>query len=331
MDPKLNFVAHINAKCATARKGIGLLKQVGSYLPVKSLDQIFKMHIRPHLDYCHFIFHILALSNNFNHDINLNYQMRTLESIQYQAALAVSGAWKGTSRDKIYNELGWESLHNRREFRRMTQFYKIMNDLTPPYLREPVPEPRRLLFGSRSTNVLPLIPCKTDRYSNSFYPDAVTSWNNIGVELRSIQSLHLFKSALLKMIRPNKRAIFDIHNPDGIKRIYQLRVGLSPLRAHMKAHHFKDINDNTCACNGGAETTTHFLLVCPFFTVQRNELIGIVSEILKNFTDLTIINQVDFLLYGLSSLNKFQNHDILNATLSYMKKTRRFNNEVLSD
>ena len=37
---------------------------------------------------------------------NLNYLIGTLESTQYQAALAVSGAWKGTSREKIYIELG---------------------------------------------------------------------------------------------------------------------------------------------------------------------------------------------------------------------------------
>ena len=60
------------------------------------------MHVRPHLDYCDFIFHIPALPNKNNNDINLNYQMNTLESIQYQAALGVTGAWKGTNRDKIY-------------------------------------------------------------------------------------------------------------------------------------------------------------------------------------------------------------------------------------
>ena len=65
--------------------------------------------------------------------------MNTLESIQYQATLAVTGAWKGTSRDKIYEQLGWESLHNRHVFRRLTPFYKITNDLTQPYLKEPVP------------------------------------------------------------------------------------------------------------------------------------------------------------------------------------------------
>ena len=94
------------------------------------------MHVRPHLDYCDFIFHIPALPNRNSNDINLNHQMNTLESIQYQAALGVTGAWKGTNRDKIYEELGWESLHNRRYFRRITQFYKIMNGLSPQYLRD---------------------------------------------------------------------------------------------------------------------------------------------------------------------------------------------------
>ena len=82
---------------------------------------------------------------------------------------------------------------------------------------------------------------------------------------------------------------------------------------------------------GGAETTAHFLLVCPFFTVQRNELIGIVSGMLKNFTDLTTNNKVEILLYGYFSLKKSQNCDILNATISYMKRTRRFDKEVASE
>ena len=33
---------------------------------------------------------------------------KRLERIQYSAALAVSGAWRGTNIDKLYEELGWE-------------------------------------------------------------------------------------------------------------------------------------------------------------------------------------------------------------------------------
>ena len=39
--------------------------------------------------------------------------------VQYNAALAITGAIKGTSQQKIYNELGFESLRFRRWFRRL--------------------------------------------------------------------------------------------------------------------------------------------------------------------------------------------------------------------
>ena len=37
-----------------------------------------------------------------------------LESIQYNAALAVTGAIRGSSSEKLYQELGLESLQSRR-------------------------------------------------------------------------------------------------------------------------------------------------------------------------------------------------------------------------
>ena len=63
--------------------------------------------------------------------------MKLLENTQYQAALAVSGDWKGRSRENFYDEVAWEALDHRRTFRRLNQFYKIMNDLTPEYLKIP--------------------------------------------------------------------------------------------------------------------------------------------------------------------------------------------------
>ena len=36
--------------------------------------------------------------------------MEKVNRIHYQAALAITGAWQGSSRSKIYDELGWETL-----------------------------------------------------------------------------------------------------------------------------------------------------------------------------------------------------------------------------
>ena len=46
------------------------------------------------------------------------------ESIQYNACLAITGAIRGTSREKFYQELGLESLRLRRWYRKLCLFYK---------------------------------------------------------------------------------------------------------------------------------------------------------------------------------------------------------------
>ena len=58
--------------------------------------------------------------------------MEMLEKIHYQAA--ITGIWQGTSLNKLYEQLGWESLSDRRWSRRLFQIYKICNNMTPTYL-----------------------------------------------------------------------------------------------------------------------------------------------------------------------------------------------------
>ena len=70
----------------------------------------------------------------------------------------------------------------------------------------------------------------TDRYQNSFFPDSVILWNLLGPDLRGAESLSIFKKNILKTYRPAKKSLFDIHEPNRIKWIFQLRVGLSALK-----------------------------------------------------------------------------------------------------
>ena len=329
LDSKLSFVKHINEKISSARKGIGVIKHLAPYLPLKSRDQIFKMYVRPHLDYCDIIFHIPVISNDFDSLLSLNYQMNALESVQYQAALAVSGTWKGTNRYKIYEELGWETLDERRTFRRLVQFYKIMNDKTPDYLKIPIPPLQVHLFGHRSTNVLKTIFCRTERYRNSFYPDSVVAWNGIGPELRSAKSLSVFKKNILNIIRPVKKELFGIYNDNGIKWIFQLRVGLSPLKSHKKSHGFMDTRDDLCECLLNSESTQHFLLKCPNYFELRRLLFETVNEILhdNNIGNIDYLNNgqlLTLILYGDEKLPLEANKAVLSATINFISKTQRF-------
>ena len=60
------------------------------------------------------IYHVPAKICKFSQDVTLSNLMGKLESVQYSAALAVTGAWRGTSRERRNAELGWESLNVRR-------------------------------------------------------------------------------------------------------------------------------------------------------------------------------------------------------------------------
>ena len=145
LDKKLSFKKHIDEKINKTKKIIGTIKYLNKYLPLKTLILMYKSLVRPHFDYCDVIFHIPPDDNGIFDNINvpvnesLNSLMAKIESIQYKAALAITGTWKGTSRLKLYNELGFESLSGRRSLNRVIQLFKIKNNLSPAYLRQKLP------------------------------------------------------------------------------------------------------------------------------------------------------------------------------------------------
>ena len=236
----------------------------------------------------------------------------------------VTGARKGTNRERLTDEPGWEPLHLRRWFRRLTVFYKIMHGLTPQYLVDPVPPLRRHLYGTSIRNELHPMRWETRRFKNSFYPDTVNSWNDIGPDLRQTDKISAFKSALTGMIVPEEKSIFKIRHKD-LRYLYQLRVGLSPLRAHKFRHNFRDTSNEMCTCQSGIESTSHFLLYCPLFNDQREVLKDAVQPIIRvlpNISDDTSMTTI--LLYGSKALNPTHNKEILNATLAYIQNTGRF-------
>ena len=60
LDSKLSFYAHIKAAISKTRKGIGMLKCLSRYLPRHTLNELFKSHVRPHLDREGVIYHTPA-------------------------------------------------------------------------------------------------------------------------------------------------------------------------------------------------------------------------------------------------------------------------------
>ena len=221
LDVKLTFEEHLKNVFNKTNKTIGLLKKLSNLLPRQALVTIYKAFIRPHLDYGDVLYD-QAFNNSFH---------AKMESIQYNACLAITGAIRGTSREKIYQELGLESLQLCRWYRKLCLFYKVFKNEHPKYLFHLIPV-RCTSYATRTESNIPLIKTKHNFFKNSFFPSAIIEWNNLDPNLRNSNSISVFKEKILNFIQPSPNSVFDIRNPKGIKLITRLRLGLSHLREY---------------------------------------------------------------------------------------------------
>ena len=83
-----------------------MLKYLSSYLPRHTLNKLYKLYVRPHLDYGYVIYHIPATIFAFSQNITLSNMMENLESVQYSAVLAVTKTWRGTSIGETIHRVG---------------------------------------------------------------------------------------------------------------------------------------------------------------------------------------------------------------------------------
>ena len=96
------------------------------------------------------------------------------------------------------------------------------------------------LFSGSTRNTFRQIICKSNRYMNSFFPDAVASWNIFIKHFDDVLSFDILKKHINAFFRPKNNNIFGIHDPSGLRYLFQLRLSLSPLRSHKFRHNFAD-------------------------------------------------------------------------------------------
>ena len=121
-EDKLSDEHHLKSVLNKVKKKIGLLRKFQQIFPRQSLITIYKSFIRPHLDYGDIVYDRI-----FNESFHKN-----LESTQYNAVIAITGAIIGTSSQKLFQELSLESLKVRYRLAKLWLFYKIFHKKSPP-------------------------------------------------------------------------------------------------------------------------------------------------------------------------------------------------------
>ena len=197
------------------------MKKVSGFLPHHSLIALYKSFIRLHLDYADTIYDLPG---------NLNL-CNKIETCQYNAALAITGAIRGSSKGRLYWELVLECLTSRRWLRKLCTYYKTVRNKFPGYLDKYILPGNRTYQPQNSNNIKQIV-CRSKYFANSFFPYTIKEWNKLSLEISNSESYSIFTKSLLSFIRTFPNSVFIVADIYGIKLASRLRVGLSHRREH---------------------------------------------------------------------------------------------------
>ena len=246
-----------------------------------------------------------------------------LESFQYNTYLAITGGIRGSSREKLYQELGLESLQQRRWYRKLCSFYWVFKNESPRYLFNLVPI-RNPAYSTRNHVNIPLFKTNHNFFKISFFPSTIIEWNNLDPNLRNSDTYGNFKNTILKFIRSSPNSVFECHNPEGIKFLTKLCLGLSHPLKHKFKHSFQDSLKPVYKCSAEVESASHFMLYSPIYNNYRFSLLCTIRNIDCKLLEMTDSSLTQTLLYGNPSFDIITNSLILNATMDFILSTKTF-------
>ena len=294
--------SHIKTIVEKATRRLGSLRRNKFLLDRKSLKKMYTTFILPLLEYGNTVWDNCSMENS-----------KAIESIQLDAARIITGATKVCSIQKLYEESGLEPLQNRRMRQKLCQLFKIINGLTPFYLRTILPErvQQQSRYILRNSNNFSMPIARTTRYK-SFLPSTLRSWNSLDETTKQSPTMSPFKRNISRS-NNNVPLYYETTQLSRKSQILhtRLRLECSSLNHHLFRKNL--IANPSCAC-GQVETSAHFFLKCPHYANLRQ----------RYFSDLHRPLTISCLLNGLPEENNHVNNTLFRQIQLYIIATKRF-------
>ena len=304
---RCDWQSHIDYIQEKAWCRINFLRQLKFTLDRKSLEKVYFTFIRSLLEYADVVW-----------DNCTQQQSNALEKIQLEAGRIVSGTTKLVEINKLYAELGWIKLSDRRSLHKLFLFFKMENGLTPQYLSDLIPARVADVsaYNLRNSDNYVLIHSHTRSYAESFLPSTIRAWNNLPESVKSASTLPEFKRMLTKEISKIPEYYYA---GDRFSQILhtRLRTECSSLNQHLFRRSL--VPSPNCMC-GDIESNEHFLMICPRYTQIRGDLLNALRGFILPATPIT----AQLLLYGDCELSVENNISLFKEVQKFIIKSKRF-------
>ena len=169
---------------------LSIIKKLKPILDQNCLCKIYKSTVEPYFNYCCLVW------DGFD-----DYLAETLQKLQNRAARIITGApYTNVRTTEIFKQLGWKKLDESRQEQKAIMMFKIVNGLTPPYLKEMFKDDIGSQYYSlRQSNTLQIPKVRTDIYRNSFAYTGAKLWNSLPKDLKEEPSISKFKKRIKRL------------------------------------------------------------------------------------------------------------------------------------
>ena len=185
-DENLHWNLHIESMLNRIGKMVGFLGRLRRSLSESVLKLVYKSIILPYFDYGDIIYSATYKKYTDKLQKLQNRAGRIILRIKPESHVSVA---------EMHNSLSWQHLEDRWRNHSLVIMYKIMNNLTPDYLRnefELVNHSYISRFGPR----LHLPKPRTENLKRSFKYRCAKAYNELSADIKSATSVNLFKSKL---------------------------------------------------------------------------------------------------------------------------------------
>ena len=317
IDNKLTFNNHCILLMKKIQKMLHPLRRLTKDTPSRHLETIFNSFILPHFDYCDSIY------CSANKALLLN-----LERLQYQAALLVSGAIKGSNKIKVFSILNWQPLSSRRNQHMIVYAFKVIHqinnisnlDIINTYKRE-VPHP-----NLRTLQEYSIPPHYSSSFRNSTVPSLITLWNSLPRELKILQPLSRLKNQIKSFLDNNASPTYNpTTKSNNILRCYEIPLNRMRCDLYLNSqkfrHNFVNIQP-VCTCGCNSDSVAHYFFKCPLNQFERDHLLQALDgsdELVNIYRSLTrCYDRVNFLLHGSLQLRSIDNAYLLHIVSEFI-------------
>ena len=157
---------------------------------------------------------------------------------------------------------------------------------------------------------------KRQFFKSSYFSSTIIEWSKLDSNIHNWETLNIFKSKILKFMRPTANNFFGCHNPIGVKLLTRLRLGLSQTQFQRYSIHF-----------AVAEKKLKLLFIFSFLVPITDETLTLLSKI-RNINPKILENTnyqiTHFFLYRDENFTASTNCIILSSTIEYILATKRF-------